>query len=112
MTTILQNLTPSKVALAYDANHIAERTLFSRLPQAELHDEPGLLWYATGSDADSFNGVLQTQLEPDRLSPAIGRVCAYFQQRRLPFLWFVGPSSRPDNVGLVLKPIFGSIVNP
>lgn len=103
MNTALQDLTPSKVALAYDANHIAERTLFSRLSQAELYDEPGLLWYVTGSDADSFNGVLQTQLEPDRLSPAIRRVCDYFQQRHLPFLWFVGPSSCPASLGRILE---------
>ncbi|GHO86450.1 GNAT family N-acetyltransferase [Dictyobacter formicarum] len=103
MNTALQDLSPSTVALAYDANHIAERMLFSRLPQAELHNDLGLLWYATGSDADSFNGVLQTQLEPDRLSPAISRVCKYFQQRHLPFLWFVGPSSRPDNLGRILE---------
>lgn len=47
--------------------------------------------------------MLQTQLEPDRLPSAIYRVCEYFQQRRLPFLWFVGPSSHPDNLGRVLK---------
>ncbi len=103
MNTVLQDLSPSKVVLAYDANHIAERTLFSRLPQAELHDDPGILWYATGSDADSFNGVLQTQLEPDNLSIAIDRVCGYFQQRHLPFLWFVGPSSCPSNLGQILE---------
>ena len=103
VNTILQDLSPARIVLAYDANHIAERTLFSRLPQAEFHYDPGLLWYETGSDADSFNGVLQTQLEPDRLSPAIDRICGYFQQRHLPFLWFVGPSSHPTHLGKVLE---------
>lgn len=103
MNTILQDLSPSKIVLAYDASHIAERMLFARLLPAELHDDPGILWYATGSDADSFNGVLQIQLEPDGLSLAIDRVCGYFQQRHLPFLWFVGPSSSPANLGQILE---------
>ncbi|QBD76618.1 N-acetyltransferase [Ktedonosporobacter rubrisoli] len=103
MKAALQDLSPSKIALAYDANHIAERTLFCQLPKAELHKDPGILWFATGSEIDSFNGVLQTQLEPDSLSSAIERICSYFQWRRLPFLWFVGPSSRPAKLGQSLE---------
>ncbi|GHO68389.1 hypothetical protein KSC_072810 [Ktedonobacter sp. SOSP1-52] len=103
MKAVLQDLSPTNIAFAYDANHIAERTLFSRLPWAKLHVEPGLLWYETGSDADSFNGVLQTQLEPGDLSPAIDRICDYFRQRHLPFLWFVGPSSHPANLRQILE---------
>jgi GNAT superfamily N-acetyltransferase len=102
MNSILRDLSPSKVLLAYDVNDIAYYKFFSRLPQAELHDEPGMLWLATDSDADRFNCVLHTQLEPDRLPAAIDRIRSYFQQCHRPSLWLVGPSSRPSNLRQIL----------
>lgn len=103
MSTILQDLSPSKVLLAHDANHIAYWTLFSRHPQAELHDDPGILWFETGIRHDIFNRVLQTHLDPGTAPTAIERVCGHFQQRHMPFLWHLGPSSQPANVRDLLE---------
>lgn len=103
MSAIPQDLTLLEASLAYDANNIAQCKLFSRLTQAIFYDDPGMLWYTTGSPMDGFNGVLQTQLEPEALPGAIKRVYGYFQQRQQPFLWLVGPSSRPTNVGEILE---------
>lgn len=103
MSTIPQDLTPLEASLAYDANNIAQCKLFSHLPQTIFYDDPGILWYTTGSPMDGFNGVLQTQLEPESTSGAIEHVYGYFQQQHLLFLWFVGPSSRPANLGQILE---------
>lgn len=101
--TILQDFSPVRVALALDANKIAFGTLLSTLPGATLHDEPGLLWFETGVGSSVFNGVLQTQLSPEELPSAIERVRAYFQQRRLPFHWHLGPCSQPNDFGDLLE---------
>lgn len=103
MNSILQDLSPSTVSLAIDANKIAYGTLFSTLPQAALHDDPGILWFETGVPLDLFNGVLLTDMEPNALPEAIDRVLSHFQQRRLPFHWHVGPSSRPASFGHLLQ---------
>src|SRR5437764_3415820 len=87
MNNILQDLSPSTVSLAIDANKIAYGTLFSTLPQAALHDDPGILWFETGVPLDFFNGVLRTDLEPDALPGAIDCVLSHFQQRHLSFHW-------------------------
>ncbi|HZR42318.1 MAG TPA: GNAT family N-acetyltransferase [Ktedonobacteraceae bacterium] len=100
---ILQDLTPSRVALALDASKIASRTLLSTLPHAALHDEGGLLWFETGVDSAAFNGVFQTRLQREVLPAAIERVHAHFQQRHLPFHWHLGPSSQPTNFGDLLE---------
>lgn len=103
MNNILQDLSPARVAQALDANKIAFGTLLSMLPRAALHPEPGLLWFETGVPDSLFNGVVQTQLEPEAIPTAIERVLAHFQQRRLPFHWQVGPSSQPTNFGDLIE---------
>jgi len=103
MNEILQDLSPSAVPQAMDANAIAFWTLFSHLPQVELHNDPGIRWFETGIRHDVFNRVFQTRLETDAFPVEIDRVSSYFQQSSLPFLWHIGPSSRPSNLGLLLQ---------
>jgi hypothetical protein len=100
--TILQDSSPARVALVLDANKIAFGMLLSTLPQATLHDEPGLLWFETGVNGSPFNGVLQTRLALEALPDTIKRVRRHFQQRHLPFHWYLGPDFQPANLGDLL----------
>lgn len=103
MDTILQDLSPSTIRLAYETNLFAYYTLFSGLPGAEMHDDGDLLWFETGVAEHTFNGVLRTRTKPEKLPQAIERVLTHFQQRRLPFHWHVGPSSQPTGFGELLE---------
>lgn len=100
---ILQELSPAGVALALEANKIASGVLLSTLPNAILHDEPGILWFETGLALDAYNGVLQTSLSREALPEAISRVLTHFQARNLPFHWQPRPSSQPENIGDLLR---------
>jgi GNAT superfamily N-acetyltransferase len=89
---------------ALEANKIALWTLlFSRFPGTTFHDDPGILWFETGIRHDIFNRVLQTRLEPSALPSTLDRVLGSFQERRLPFLYHLGPSSLPSNLGSHLQ---------
>jgi GNAT superfamily N-acetyltransferase len=103
MDNILQELTPTTIPPAMDANKFAYGSMLGTLPQAAFHDEPGLCWFETGIPNDLFNGVLQTTMEPEALPAAIERVLAHFGQRRLPFQWHIGPTSRPAHFGNLLE---------
>jgi hypothetical protein len=100
---ILRDISPVDIAQALDANKIAFGTLLSTLPHATLHNEPSLLWFETSVASSVFNGVLQTQLEPEQLPAAIDRVLTHFQQRNLPFEWYLGPGSQHGSIGDLLK---------
>lgn len=100
---MLQDLSPAQVTQALDANRVALWTLFGQLPQVRLHDEPEIRWFETGIRHDVFNRVLQTRLESAMLPASAAGVLDYFQQRRLPFLWHVGPSPRAADLGLLLR---------
>lgn len=103
MDNILQELTPSTIPPAMDSNKIAYARLLSTLPQAAFHIEPGLCWFETGISNDLFNGVLQTNMEPEALPTAIERVLAHFRQQHLPFQWHIGPTSRPAHYRKILE---------
>ena len=104
MDSILQDFSPSTVSLALDANEIAFWTfLFSRFPHAGIHDDPEALWLETGIFHDVFNRVLQTRLESGMSPAVLDRIAGHFQQHRMPFLWHVGPSSRPPNIDTFLQ---------
>jgi GNAT superfamily N-acetyltransferase len=103
MDTILQDLSPSTIPLAYDTNLFAYYTLYSGLPGAELHDDGDLRWFETGVPEHTFNGVFQARTELAALPQAIARVLAHFRQRSLPFHWHLGPSSQPGGFGHLLE---------
>ena len=92
---VLEDSSPEQMALALDASKIAAGVLLSTLPQATLHDEPGLLWFETGLALDAYNGVLRTNLSREELADAAPGILAHFRERRLPFHWHVGPFSQP-----------------
>jgi GNAT superfamily N-acetyltransferase len=103
MSDIIQTISPAEMPEIIDANKLAFGELLGRLPQARFHHEAGLRWFETGIPLSTFNGVLQTQIEPAALPGAIERIQAHFQQRSLPFEWHIGPASRPANIGQALQ---------
>jgi ribosomal protein S18 acetylase RimI-like enzyme len=104
MSIILQDFSPAQIPLALDANQIAFWQLFfSRSPQAKLHNDSGILWVETAIRHDIFNRVLHTNLHPNTAPAAIEQVFSYFRQRRIPFLWHIGPSSQPDHLASLLE---------
>src|SRR5581483_8086114 len=96
---ILQDFTPSRIQQAIDDYQLAYGSLFSTLPGAILHKDPGICWFETGIPLGLFNGVLHTNLSPTALPDEIARIKHHFEQRNLPFQWHVGPTSQPANLG-------------
>ncbi len=96
MPNTLQDLSPSALITAIAASEIAYYRNFSRLPNAQLFDEPDLLWLASGLPV--FNAVLHAHTTEEQLGPQIERVIAYFRSRKLAFNWYVGPLSQPASI--------------
>ena len=64
----------------------------------ELHDEPGLRWFHTGLPDPYLNPVLATQIRPEAADAVIDRMVAELTDRGAPFMWWVTPSSNPDDL--------------
>ena len=64
----------------------------------ELHDESDFRWFHTGLADPYLNPVLATRLAPSAADAAIDRMLAELTSRGAPFIWWVTPSTSPDDL--------------
>jgi ribosomal protein S18 acetylase RimI-like enzyme len=103
MSGILKDFSTPALVTAIEANYWEFWAFSGRSPQVELHDDPEMMWLVSGIPHPGFNGVLRTQLAPDDIDARISETLAHFKARRLPMLWWIGPSTRPANLGKHLE---------
>jgi GNAT superfamily N-acetyltransferase len=88
----------SAKARAVEGNLWAMHRDFARVPGAEVHDEPGLLWYAVPSPSSWLNGASRTDLSAPAASAAIRLVVDTLQPLGRNVYWHLGPSTRPTDL--------------
>jgi GNAT superfamily N-acetyltransferase len=71
---------------------------FARVPGAEVHDEPALLWYAVPSRSSWLNGASRTDLSGPAADKAIRLVVDTIQPLGRNVKWHLGPSTRPNDL--------------
>jgi GNAT superfamily N-acetyltransferase len=100
---IVQDLSTTAVVPALEANMVAFWTGYGRAPGAELYEGDDLVRVVTGVSEPLFNGVFRARLIPNAVDSAIATTLAHVAPRRVPMFWWVGPWSRPTNLGTHLE---------
>ena len=103
MGNILGDVSVSALGSAIEANLWEFGAHLGQSSQVELHDQIDMLWYATGIASPMLNGVLRTQLAPGETDVRIKVTLDYFRSRKLPLIWWIGPSTRPADLGQHLE---------
>lgn len=84
---------------AVEANLWALHRDFARVPGAEVHDDPDLLWYTVPSRSSWLNGASRTDLSGPAADKSIRRVLDTIQALGRNVKWHLGPSTRPTDLG-------------
>lgn len=103
------SVTPPRASLLADRRAAATRAVeanlwalqrdFIRVPGAEIHDEPGILWYGVPSTSSWLNGASRIDLPPAATDEAIRLVLDTLHPLGRNVTWHVGPSARPSDLG-------------
>ena len=88
---------------ALDANMIAFRSAYGRAHGCTVHAAADVVWFYTGVPAPAFNGVLFAQLKSHAITATVDRLQAKIDEQGAPALWWVGPQSRPAELGSLLE---------
>ena len=88
----------SDACLTVERDFAAAWWLLAEAGGHELHDEPELRWFHSGLLDPHLNPVLATRLTRDEADAVIDRLVAELTDRGAPFMWWVTPSSSPDDL--------------
>lgn len=100
---ILDDLTPSALVRAIEANLDEAWGLLRSVASVEVDDSHNMTRVATGIPIGMWNCVVHTRLEPETADRQIQNTIAYFESRHLPMEWYVGPAATPADLGERLK---------
>jgi GNAT superfamily N-acetyltransferase len=94
----------SKPSQASSVNRIINSAIelfmdFGSYPHCELIDDGNHLGLLSRVKHPMANSVVQAHLNPKTLTADIQNIIAPYQNKELPFLWYVWPNSSPENLG-------------
>jgi GNAT superfamily N-acetyltransferase len=82
---------------------IAFWSAYGRANGSTLQATANVVWFYTGIQVPLFNGVLSTKLKPDGVKAIFDSLRAKIDEQGAPAFWWIGPQSKPDNLGSLLE---------
>ena len=99
---------------AVEANLFAFFEQLSTWPRVDVHDDGDCIFTTSDLPFPLFNSVMRARVDDDRVDRLIGERQQSCRDRRVPMLWWTGPSSLPARLGdrlttagFVIEPAFG-----
>ena len=101
---ILKDHSDSAINDSVEANLISFFVLWKSMPNVELYTGDDMFRIFTGLSHPLMNGIVRAQFDDENLEAKIEETIDFFKQRSVPFMWWIGPASRPKD----LREILGS----
>ena len=102
--TILKNPNQSEIEHAIEFNfyELFRALVTIDLEDIEYEETDEFFRYSTGIPFFLLNGVIDSHIPSEVAIKKIEENITFFEKRQVPFLWMIGPSSSPKNMGELL----------
>jgi GNAT superfamily N-acetyltransferase len=103
MSEAIEDLSDARLLAALDANMTSFWLPYGRATRSRFATDQSAYWFYTGVPHPLFNGVMSVRLKPEAVKPLVETFRTLIQEGGAPALWWVGPLSRPDDLGARLE---------
>ena len=103
MNNILQDLSPTNLISAIEENLFSWIPVFGKIWEIRVNDPPGVIRSVSELPMSLFNSIMDARLEQEEADSTIQYIIADAGSRKVPVLWWVGPSTRPGDLSERLK---------
>ena len=112
MSDILRNPNTSELIYAIEHNIYEWVKAIQNLENIEYEEKDEFIKFYSGIPFPMANGVLNTNIPSEIAEEKINEIVSFFEERKMPFVWFTGPSSHPHNLKeLLINSKLISVVN-
>lgn len=103
MQAILDDLSPSPLLNAMEANIHEAWIRLGRGLGAMVHNDPELLWFHSGLPFHLANGIVKAHFPSDTIEETLAERLKQLTAHHLPMAWLIGPSTHPTDLGSHLQ---------
>jgi ribosomal protein S18 acetylase RimI-like enzyme len=103
MQEMVTGISSTSLLAASEVNRIAFWSPYGRGQGCTLYTAPDVVWFYSGIQDPLFNGVIWAEMERDAVGGTVDRLHAEIDAHGVPALWWVGPRSRPRDLGALLE---------
>jgi len=103
MDLILRDISPNRLVTAIEENLFSWIPVFGRIWESRVNDPPGVIRSISDIPVSLFNSIMDARLAPENVEAAIQFLVADAEQRNVPILWWVGPSTQPADLAKYLE---------
>ena len=103
MTEIISSCSDPNLLGAIEKQWVKYSKIWELTGRVEIHENSHFYAYSTGWPHPAVNGVGLAHLKHENIDHTIEETKEYFEQRNLPWTWWVGPTTTPSNLGEYLE---------
>lgn len=103
MNEILKNASKTVLGEALDRNLTEQIRFWGSSPYSEFHDGTEVIWFITGYPVSVLNAVSGARLPNNNVDTTIEDALEHFTRYQIPVTWWIGPLTRPRNLGESLE---------